>query len=414
MIDESHSLSPVFLSSSDATTLDELVEAGFSPNPRRSPPGQSSQVVSLLNLLNHLPEPAEDPARRELLVNITMARVLRDRESSAARIEPAQDPAAPALCEQSAAAIDAIVDADWSATDTDHHQSSAAALTSLLSAAPRATTQQRGSLIERTLGTIQSDIDSNSTRFRLDPVTATSAPPSSGFSIRDLVAVAAMLLIGTAILWPVLVQSRFDINKTATRMNMAQAGFAFSAFAKDHDGTMPQTASRSDKWWNVGDPETSHSANLYRLARDRYATLQDLSCPSNPFAPIQIIDEQAKDWRNHPEVSFSLQLYTTPNPRYNSARTHVVLADRSPVIRRLLAGEHVSPNAPSPNHAGRGQHVLLNDGSVLWLTTPYLPGSTDNIWLPASLERRLKTSANVSGIGAAVPSNSMDDVFVGP
>lgn len=414
MTDESLSHSRLFLSSRDAKSLDELAQAGFNPNASWTPPSQPqdepNKLVNLLHLLDALPGTESDPAQRDLLINITMARVLRDREDSAARIEPVAPNQAPALAQTSAAQFDNLVESDWSA------DSESGALTALLSAGAQSTPQQKQALIDRTLGAVQQDINTRESRFRLTaPARSEITTPSSSFSLRDLLAVAAMLLIGTAILWPLFVQSRHDIHRTATRANLAQTAHAFTSFARDHDGQMPQTASLGGKWWNVGNPEVSHSANLYRLAYDRYATLADLSCPSNPFAPIFITNDAARDWASDPEVSFSMQLYATPNPQLDDGRTRVILADRSPVIRRWINNEPIVINAPSPNHAGAGQHVLMNDGSVLWLTTPYLPGTRDNIWLPASIERHIDhAQSRITGAPLPRRSESNRDTFVGP
>jgi hypothetical protein len=87
--------------------------------------------------------------------------------------------------------------------------------------------------------------------------------------------------------------------------------------------------------------------------------------------------------------------------------TTVILADRSPVIRRAFAGQTVSVGENSDNHAGNGQRVLRVDGSSDWLASPYDAGpgrntdqssgqrinqrlgTADNIWLPVSLEETL-------------------------
>ncbi|MEO1583140.1 MAG: hypothetical protein AAFR96_01055, partial [Planctomycetota bacterium] len=93
----------------------------------------------------------------------------------------------------------------------------------------------------------------------------------------------------------------------------------------------------------------------------------------------------------------------------------VVLADRSPVVPRLLAGEPVGIAENSPNHAGRGQHMLHGDGSVRWSDRPYtLYG--DHIYLPRSIEKLLAEAARRGRISieSVPPPLDRADVFLGP
>jgi hypothetical protein len=94
----------------------------------------------------------------------------------------------------------------------------------------------------------------------------------------------------------------------------------------------------------------------------------------------------------------------------------VVLADRSPVVIRILRGQPVNPSASSVNHRSAGQHVLFNDGSTAWITTPVLENG-DNIWLPRSIERQIDEILRQHGrrplSGTETPEDA-NDVFLGP
>ena len=92
------------------------------------------------------------------------------------------------------------------------------------------------------------------------------------------------------------------------------------------------------------------------------------------------------------------------------------MSDRSPVVLRTVRGIAIDPRENSPNHAGRGQQVLLSDGSAFWLTTPMVT-SRDNLWLPRPIEdaiRRLRGQAPPDTLSGHESPASLQDAFVGP
>jgi hypothetical protein len=176
-----------------------------------------------------------------------------------------------------------------------------------------------------------------------------------------------------------------------------------------HQASLLRAAPGLTTWWNVGAPERSHSANLYQLVSGDYARIADLACPGNHLAPVDCRDEHAEDWNSHEEVSYSYQLFGgRTEPRLHDLGRAVLLADKSPVVVRARRGERVYAQERSHNHNGAGQHVLLTDGSTLWLTQPETPWG-DNLWLPEELR-------GIEGLrlrGVELPSRA-GDAFVGP
>lgn len=413
------------LCSEDADRLDALVEAGFVPEQVLTAPDPRLQrLIGLLSKLDGeipsgLADAQSDPSEsgRSLLVDVTMARVLRQRDRDlAGRIEPARRH--DALNAHDAAAIDCLIEAGWDdsgpnlTVDAARAERAAALLRLLEPTHDPIASEQRDSLIEATLARVQSGVDESRKRWRLDPVRETSGRSIGSFRLTDLGAVAAMLLIGTAILWPILGATRSGAMIDACAMNMQQAGVGFGLFAADHRGEMPRVQENPARgvWWNVGDAKASHSANLYTLARQHYVFLGTLSCPGNPLAPTAFHGEHpGHDWRSLDEVSYSLQLYHTRRPLLNDGRVGVLMADKSPIVARAKRGERFDSHARSRNHTGRGQNVLLNDGSVLFLADPYLPGSRDNLWLPRHAEHQRRPVLT----GTERPETRTDS-FVGP
>lgn len=276
---------------------------------------------------------------------------------------------------------------------------------------------------------------------RIAPV-ETPMARGRGISWADLVSIAAVLLIGVSVVWPVMSTYRTHSDRQACEANFGSVAGAFGAYANDYKGSMPMaTASLAGMpWWNVGkNPAQSNSANLFTLARTNYTGMPQLSCDGNRKCKREM-DASAMDWPSLENVSYSyFVMFGRARPNLvevskQPAQT-VVLSDRSPVILRAVAGQKIYPFENSPNHAGDGQNVLRLDGSAMWMSTPVSNG--DNIWLPANLEEVLRQIQRQQAEGAttgAVPllsraeaarqrairlegtetPGSLDDSFVGP
>lgn len=385
--------------------LDDLLTRRV-PLSERAP--GASNIVHLLSTLD-LPEPVASDADRRLLVDVTFARILRARDEHAvARLSPS--PATTGLREDDALGLDEMIDSGWTVGASERARR-AHALVSLLDAPTPVELSERSRTVDAALARVQSDMDAQSRRLRLDPVERPGFS-TPGFRWRELGAIAAMLLIGAGIFWPMVGGIRTETRRAMGQANMQQASIGFGLFGADHDERLPALDPQGNEglWWQVGTPAKSHSANLYTLVRTSYVPIGALASPGNPYAPTEVADEDARDWRSSQEVSYSYQLFGKIVPRLGltDGAPRMLLADRSPVVERSRLGLPVDPNANSSNHAGLGQFVLLSNGHVRFLRTPTLDG-VDNIWLPGRLERTGQTRV----IGTELPT-SRSDAFVGP
>jgi hypothetical protein len=222
-----------------------------------------------------------------------------------------------------------------------------------------------------------------------------TAPPVA-FRWTELIAVAAVLLLGLSVLWPMLVQSHHDALQADCARHLAVAGSALGSYANDHDGLLPRApVAPGSAWWNVGAPPTpsgavqSNSANLYLLARQHYLEPDTLACPENPNAP-RTLDPAQSDWPNGLAVSYSYQNQFGAPARLSEFPHLIVLADKNPLFTVLPDNMHVlhfredlPPDSPSALHPSpHGQNVLRASGQVLWTSSPVMEidGHTDNIW----------------------------------
>ena len=217
------------------------------------------------------------------------------------------------------------------------------------------------------------------------------AGPTVAFQWRELLTVAAVLLLGLSVLWPMLAQSRLEAQRVACLGRMGAAGEAINNYAAANAGFMPRQPTAS--WASAGmntptnQPATSNSANLYLLVRQRYIDPSTLACPANVHTPVGMTASMT-DWPTPQAVPFSYQNQLSQNaPRLENIPTVVILADRNPLFA-------VSPNDPhvvifrkdvkftsaSYLHNQRGQNTLMTNGAVLWRKDPVMPNN-DNIWL---------------------------------
>lgn len=403
------------LSSSDAEALDALVKAGF--DPAAVPTAlrkRAEKLASLLGQLNTGPASLEADAvaaaRRAALVDATLARVLCTPTDACESPSVARPSAT--LCEADADAVDALVTASWNPGKVSSANAERAQrASSLLGALEHSQTdvlddRNREDLIAATLARISRE---EHRRALASPEPALVS--RSRFALTDLVSLAAMILIAISVVWPTLTATREHAKRQAGQSNLAGAGLGFSMYANDHDGELPKaqrSTSSQARWWNVGEPGQSHSANLFVLVTSGYVTLSELSCPGNATAPIHLDLSAHKDWRAHEEVSFSYQLFGEDRPMWKTPVRVLVVVDKSPVVERARRGERFDSEMGSFNHMGLGQNALFSDGSVEWLGEPNLD-SGDNIWLP-----RWATGDKDAQIKGVEKPADARDVFVGP
>lgn len=390
---ESASLTP-----DSARALDALVDAGWR--------GEASDPVArLLGLLT------PTHAHRDRLADEVVARVLR--RSLPAELHP-----------EDKEAVDAWVMGGYAAARTSSSLRERARRAEALAAlvTTPSTSSASPGLADRVLRRIaEADAEAGLTPGSEDRPLGRIG---RRFRLADLVSVAAVVLIGASIVWPMLSAIRNESRRTVCVSNLRDVSRGFSQYAGMFGDSLPVVASPAGDapWWEVGRTDrASNSASLYELARSKFTRLADLACPGNPHAPTVEGDPNAGDWGEFPDVSYSYRIVkgggTVMEAHiWNLPPTGVLLSDRSPVIARAVAGDWIDPMANSANHGFSGQHVLRVDGSTEWLTTPVLT-SGDNIWLPRNVERQIElivqrvTRAPLKGTERpAAP----DDAFVGP
>ncbi len=381
----------------DGDALDSLVEAGFDPGSKESEIDQRGERLhALLSCLA-----GSEITTDESLTDLTLLRIQRATRA----------PAEAVLVDIDKDALDALVIAGF-----DPARVSAALR-------PRAKRHRELSNLVASGGSIASADLTERTFARIADETSDDVIPIGRgrrrIRLGDLVSIAALILIGASLILPIMGALREQRIQNVCQSNMLATALGLSGYATDNQDSLPMiTAGFGSKpWWSVGDPENSNSAHLYHLARSEYVRLQDLACAGNLRAPTRIPDAQTRDWRQLDEVSYAYRIMGGPSHQaWQLGSRIVVIADRSPVVLRSARGFAIIPSENSPNHDGRGQQVLLSDGSSLWLDTPEAPGG-DNIWLPRQIEnviRLIQGERAVDGLSGHEAPASGEDSFVGP
>ena len=220
-------------------------------------------------------------------------------------------------------------------------------------------------LVHATLARIDRTEDKRRTRMRLD---ASDDAPRRHIRMPDFISVAAVILIGTAIAWPVTSHLRQRSIDSGCANNLRRMALAFGQYSKNYGGAMPVHQAGLFPRWTA----SSHNTiNLDPLLEGGYCDPGHLSCPGHRGTT----------------GGYSYQ-WVVPGhqPRWGVVKNNgsLVLGDRNPLIDAARAGRWVDAMTISLSHNGRGQNVLMMDGGTLWLEQPVI-GANDYIWLPRGI-----------------------------
>lgn len=400
------------LSAEDAAALEALFAAGFDPaavpDHNRA---RSQRILKLLSSLESAPAASSD---KSLLVDVTMARVVRTRrESGPGSAQPLQ------LTDADVEAMDAMVAGEFDAAGVSGALGDRARklgeVGDLLRnvGGSRAASSVLVDAVMAKVGSIDAERDS---RMKIRPERPSLVMPGLA-RWRDVLSAAAVLMVATSVIWTLAGATSHYARRASCLAGLGGIANAMGQYTNDFDGKLPMAAASMGgrPWWDVQrDKPVSNSANLFTLARTNYTPLKSLACPGNADACRSASCEPgAVDWSSLKEVSYSYQImFGEHRPVWDGATPRVVLADRSPVVRRAVVHQAIRPDENSASHDGSGQHVLFSDGAARWFRTPVLP-SGDNIWLPMRVLMLKEQPTGIEIHGDELPTNP-DDAFVGP
>jgi hypothetical protein len=236
------------------------------------------------------------------------------------------------------------------------------------------------------------------------------AGPRVGMTWREVAAVAAILVVGFSLLFPMVGRMREDARRIACAGNLQAAGMALGHYAADNGDALPRRASYAGQpWWNVGkqsgedEPVQSNSAHTYLLVRQGYADADTLNCPDNPHA-VRGLTREMNDWPSAAAVGYSTQNQFGQPIKISqvAGKSLALMADKNPLFggqarpgAPMRFRQSLAPNSPSIFHRARGQNILMLHGGVVWSARPILSNG-DNIWLANGVDHYTGTETPTS------------------
>ena len=206
------------------------------------------------------------------------------------------------------------------------------------------------------------------------------------FSIRELGAVAASILLMALIFVPSIQKARNLTEVSRCASNVGQIGVAVGAYANGNGDCLPGVYSDRGRWLATArERATSNSSGLFKLIRGEHVGPRVFQCPEvggGSFA----VQAGMTDFPSHEYVNYSYQHTLRPEPLLRSnplligyAERMAILADSTPVFVRGRQDRLEATG--SDNHDGKGQNVLFLDSHVDWAEGPEVGVGYNNIYL---------------------------------
>ncbi|MEM6749770.1 MAG: hypothetical protein AAGA57_09215 [Planctomycetota bacterium] len=249
-------------------------------------------------------------------------------------------------------------------------------------------------------------------------------PRAVAFSWRQLGAAAAAVILGVAMLIPVLNNNQQQAQQIACRSNLGSVGQAFMGYAASNRGALPRYQVQPGAvWWNVGSgagdgPVQSNASHLLILMHENLVRLEQLACPSRGDAATGSLIANQRDWSRPEAVSYSYQnQYRAEATKLELNPKLIILADKNPLLRTRSDGTgmfhdtSVALGSVSEAHGDDGHNLLLADGSARWaFRTTHDTGrhGADNMWTPVGAEPGQALQ------GTELPESSSFDSFLVP
>lgn len=238
-------------------------------------------------------------------------------------------------------------------------------------------------LADQTIQAIQRDRQQQQQRSALSAMPIASDRQGS-IGIRQIATTAALFVMALSILLPMLNNAQRNAEIAQCSENLAGLGADLQQIAFDYKGQTHRTDQPEAGVFNPlakfartnldGSAVPANQASFFVLMDERRVASQHLACPTGSA--------------NDPAALYNGQNPAAGGPFRLFLKARPIFADTNPLYtvtaKGLVRDEAVPSLTRSVNHAGRGQNVLISDGSVRWMLRPAIAGdadTSDNIWL---------------------------------
>ena len=217
------------------------------------------------------------------------------------------------------------------------------------------------------------------------------------FSLKELIAIAACLLLAIGILFPAFNKAAQAANRSKCAAFQGQIGSALQSFALNNNGLFPSSNQKKFNWLTHSNDRllkpVSNSRNLYKLIAEKYVpNPQVFLCPAVGGVTFNPEQNQA-DFKKSTHVNFSYAFNSADSPiRFSNSKNsdkRIVLADSSPIVFNGSSAD-LNNNIVSANHNFDGQNVLFLDGHTKWQAASSLQ-TNDNIFQAGQIENYVGT-----------------------
>lgn len=207
-------------------------------------------------------------------------------------------------------------------------------------------------------------------------------------SLRDVLAVAAMIVLAVGLGVPSILRVRGLNQRLACSANLAQIGTGLGMYASTFGDALPFAGWNPQRasWRASDDPNVENIPNRRHMYPLLYVgVVRDPArfiCPSQFGVPMAA--DQVKKFRDFPDsrnVSFAYQNMAGVRATLRVDSDLPLLADDNPLFDNgHPLGLKYGPGANSRAHNGDGQNVLTAGGRVRFFTSPDCGVNNDNIW----------------------------------
>ncbi len=213
------------------------------------------------------------------------------------------------------------------------------------------------------------------------------------YHFRDILAVAAMIVLAVGVGVPSALHLRERNHRIACAANLAEVGRGVQAYAMVFNENLPFAGwSQRASWQPTDEPGVQTLPNrrhVFPLLARGLVSPEAFVCPSSNDVPMPASEvTRRSDFLESRNVSYAYQNMAGVRPSLRSDARLPILSDDNPLfddglplldLRRITRGSPAESNSDA--HGGAGQNILTLDGSSIWVTTPFSGVGGDNIWM---------------------------------
>ena len=215
--------------------------------------------------------------------------------------------------------------------------------------------------------------------------TGASRPNGTYMAMREIVGLAASILLFVGILVPGINSARLASQRAACSSNLQAVGTGYVMYVDDNGGAWPYAGPMPEgaSWLaqNEG-PRLSNSQHGYLLVKGGYVQPRAFADPGRsgdiPLDPAFIKDNT--DFPDRRNFGYSTSFVQRPWHGVMMNASQPVVADMNPLVDDPQARTAGNPLGSRSHAPAIGQNVLRQDGSVTWSRTPHVGMDGDDIY----------------------------------